>query len=255
MGRRNLTPIKPGMRFRRLTVIGRAKSTSPKNPQWECRCDCGGTSQPRVSDLRNGRAKSCGCLKNEFKDITGQRFGRLVALYRAGRNHSNRMTIWHCRCDCGRECEVRLGDLGKTKSCGCLNRENRERTARLNYRHGDTASSLYHCWQQIKKRCLNPKNKGFKNYGGRGIKIAPEWVNDFVAFRDYINQNLGPRPKGYSLDRIENDEGYEVGNLRWSSRSEQRHNSRTSRVNKVVDAALRDEFAKLRRQRSFRRVY
>src|SRR6516165_2533471 len=161
MGRRNLTPIKPGMRFGRLTVIGRAKSTSPKNPQWECRCNCGGTSQPRVSDLRNGRAKSCGCLKN----------------------------------------------------------------------------------------------KGFKNYGGRGIKIAPEWVNDFVAFRDYINQNLGPRPKGYSLDRIENDEGYEVGNLRWSPRSEQRHNSRTSRVNKVVDAALRDEFAKLRRQRSFRRVY
>jgi hypothetical protein len=239
MDRRRLPQITPGMRFGRLTVISRAKS-DPRNPQWSCQCDCGNQTQSHTSSLRSGRSKSCGCLKKEFKDITGQRFGRLVALYRAGRNHSNRMTIWHCRCDCGRECEVRLGDLGtRTKSCGCLNRELiRERS----YRHGEARpnniSPLYVCWNNIKKRCLNPKNAGFKNWGGRGITIAPEWIDDFQAFHDYVTQNLGPRPKGYTLDRIDNDGNYEPGNLRWAPRSQQNLNSRRSRVSKILNALL-----------------
>jgi hypothetical protein len=93
----------------------------------------------------------------------------------------------------------------------------------------------------MKQRCLNPKAKGYKNYGGRGITIAPEWIDDFQAFRDYVNQNLGPRPSPYhTIDRIENDEGYEPGNLKWSTKSQQIHNSRQSVVNKVLDAVLAD---------------
>src|SRR5262249_14940507 len=122
--------------------------------------------------------------------------------------------------------------------CGCLRSE---QTAQRNYRHGDATrdntTSLYKCWIQMKQRCLDPKAISFKNYGGRGITFAPEWI-EFIPFRDYIFQNLGPRPKGCSIDRIENNEGYYPGNLKWSTSSEQTHNSRRSRLNRVVGCAI-----------------
>ena len=64
-------------------------------------------------------------------------------------------------------------------------------------------SPLYQCWQGMRNRCLNPKTRNFKNYGGRGIRIAPEWADDFHAFWLYVIQNLGPRPEGRSIDRID----------------------------------------------------
>jgi hypothetical protein len=78
--------------------------------------------------------------------------------------------------------------------------------------------------------------EGFKNYGGRGIQMAPEWVEDFVAFRDYVNQNLGPRPKGGTIDRINNDEGYFPGNIRWATRSVQSNNTRCTKLGKILSA-------------------
>jgi hypothetical protein len=110
-------------------------------------------------------------------------------------------------------------------------------------RHGDTAhnsiSPLYQCWLNIKQRCLNHKNPDFEHYGGRGISMATEWIDDFVAFKIYVNQNLGPRPSSkHTIDRIENSEGYEAGNLKGSTRTEQNHNTRRSPINKAVDAAL-----------------
>jgi hypothetical protein len=78
--------------------------------------------------------------------------------------------------------------------------------------------------------------------------MAPEWINDFAAFRDYINEHLGPRPKGHSIDRIENDEGYFPGNLRWATQSQQVHNSRRSRINKAVDTVLREIINRRRRR-------
>ena len=74
--------------------------------------------------------------------------------------------------------------------------------------------------------------------------MAPEWIEDFQAFQVYINKTLGPRPKGYSIDRIENDEGYYPGNLRWATSTEQAHNKRSSKINKVIDAILRECIAR-----------
>jgi hypothetical protein len=107
-----------GQRFGRLTVIGRAGSTSIGNTRVECRCDCGNITQPHTADLRRGTTQSCGCLSKEkaskraqkqfTKDITGQRFGRLIALHPTGERRNDKI-IWRYRCNCGREIETRAG--------------------------------------------------------------------------------------------------------------------------------------------------
>jgi hypothetical protein len=310
MGRPSPIPIALGERFGRLTVIERAEPTSSGLPRFKCRCDCGRITQPRAANLRNGATKSCGCLQKEraskcnTKDITGQRFGRLVALYPTGERRKDRVIVWRLRCDCGKEIEHSIHHLGgDTKSCGCLRKEatskrfrfakeltgqrfgrltvicrvepdrwgkaqfkcrcdcgkitqtsanelqrggtkscgcyKKEVTSKRQYRHGGSKSLFYDCWIQIKERCFKPKNKSFKHYGERGITMAPEWINDFQAFRDYVNQNLGPRPSPkHSIDRIENYEGYFPGNLRWASPSQQQYNSRRSRIDKIVNTVL-----------------
>jgi hypothetical protein len=175
----------------------------------------------------------------------GQKFGRLTVIGRTESTPSGK-TRWKCRCDCGKITQSYASNLrcGRTKSCGCLQKEAvSKHNAKRNYRHGNATrnnkSSLYECWINIKARCLNPKNASFKNYGGRGISIAGEWVDDFPAFKKYIDQNLGPKPKGdYSIDRIENHENYVVGNLRWAPRSIQNNNSRHSLIEKALTAVL-----------------
>ena len=112
-----------GMKFNRLTVIGSAGTDGRQHRLWECKCDCGGTTFATTSDLRHGHKKSCGCLKrvSHAKDITGQRFGMLTVMKRAGTN-KHRKALWKCKCDCGRTTVVSSVDLvtGNTKSCGCL---------------------------------------------------------------------------------------------------------------------------------------
>lgn len=82
----------------------------------------------------------------------------------------------------------------------------------------------YHTWEGIKARCLRPQDKDYPRYGGRGITICEEWINDFDAFYAYV----GPRPKGKTLGRINNDKNYEPGNVKWESRKEQASNRRNS---------------------------
>ena len=105
---------------------------------------------------------------------------------------------------------------------------NRRRTkhgATVNARSGKT-DNLYKLWVSVKDRCLNPKHKAYHRYGGRGITIAPEWVNDFAAFRAAV----GVRPKGATLDRIDNNKGYEPNNVRWTTRKVQANNRETNVV-------------------------
>src|SRR5690242_9916571 len=154
----------------------------------------------------------------KYIDMTGDVYGRLTVLERvAGK--------WRCLCECGNETTVGRTELrrGNTKSCGCGAVENRARQAERAVRrtHGMDRSPEYRSWQAMKSRCLNPNVPAYPRYGGRGITIWPEWVDDFAAFYAHI----GPRPSlAYSLDRIDNDGSYVPGNVRWATASEQAFN-------------------------------
>jgi hypothetical protein len=148
-----------------------------------------------------------------------------------------------CRCDCGSVKEVQGRNLqrGQSRSCGCLKRE-LQRTRLPNIAHGDAAgkkTTLYRLWVGIKTRCLNTRDHAYPRYGGRGITLHPAWEQDYVAFRDWIQANLGPRPEGCSLDRIDNDGNYTPGNLRWATAAVQANNRRDSVV-KLTAKDVRD---------------
>lgn len=121
-----------GQRFGKLVVIEKAESKN-KQTRWLCQCDCGNTKIAVGVQLKRGRIKSCGCLvkeknkQNNFKDITGQKFGKLTAIKPIGMTN-NRNTIWLCQCDCGNFKEVRGDQLrdGSTQSCGCLGKSKGE---------------------------------------------------------------------------------------------------------------------------------
>ena len=151
-----------------------------------------------------------------LKDITGQRFGRLVAIrpISTGRN-----VDWVCQCDCGNETRVSGSNLhGNTKSCGCLRREIGKTK---NAVHSMTKSREWNSWRAMRERCSMPSHNSYKYYGAKGVRVADEFM-DFSRFFAY----MGKCPDGYSLDRINASGNYEPGNVRWASSHEQRINRR-----------------------------
>lgn len=157
-------------------------------------------------------------------DLTDQVFGRLTAIKLAGKN-KHRQNLWHCRCVCGNEIVTPANSLrtDNSTSCGCLRDE---KALAANTKHGMCKHPLYMTWHTMTQRCHNPKAHAYEIYGGRGIAVADEF-RDVTAFIDYVEKELGPKPsKQHSLDRINNDLGYERGNLRWASKGEQSRNRR-----------------------------
>lgn len=159
------TPIQPGERFGKLTVIGVAPRATDGEPllEWECRCDCGQTTRASAHYLVRGRKKSCGC-----------------AHYGHQRKHGEAI----------------------------------ENTVE------------YRTWSSMKSRCIHEGHPRYDLYGGRGIRVAPEWVASFESFLKHVGRRPGPR---YSLDRIDNDGHYEPGNVRWATSAQQGNNRRTNR--------------------------
>lgn len=166
-------------------------------------------------------------LPKQAKDITGQRFGRLVALGPIGKTPSTQIK-WHCQCDCGNTVDVVSQSLreGITLSCGCLRRENFTRRKTI---HGLAGHPVYRTWKGIVTRCTNPNTIGYENYGGRGITICDEWRHDFVLFFEHVSKLPHYGEDGYSIDRLNNSLGYFAGNVRWATPTEQNRNSRHNR--------------------------
>jgi hypothetical protein len=153
------------------------------------------------------------------KDLTGMRFCGLVVTARLGSKHGH--SSWVCRCDCGKEVVALSHNLvrGKYGSCGCLK-------SLATKTHGYSKRAEYSSYKHAKKRCTNASDINYPKYGGRGIKFLFQNFEEFIA-------HIGPMPRSYerlTLDRIDNNDHYRPGNVRWATYKQQRKNQRPGRA-------------------------
>lgn len=158
-----------------------------------------------------------------FIDITGNKYNKLTVIKRV-ENAKDGETRWLCKCNCGNTTIVAASNLknNNVKSCGCLNYENRWGI------HFKSKTRLYNILSGIKTRCLNKNNPTYKNYGGRGITVCQEWLDDFMNFYNWAIEN-GYEDK-LTIDRIDNNGNYEPNNCRWVTPKVQSNNVRTNLI-------------------------
>lgn len=156
-------------------------------------------------------------------DISGKRFGRILVLKYVGNSR------WLCRCDCSNEKIIRRDALiqGRTKSCGCFQKEIAAKQVRQrSLKHGDFGTKLYGIWAGMKRRCYNPRTKYYEDYGGRGITVCDEWKNDYSKFKEWALAN--GYQEGLSIERVDVNKGYSPDNCKFITINEQNSNKRIS---------------------------
>lgn len=151
--------------------------------------------------------------------LEGEEFGswRVLARWKPKKGNAQ---VWLCRCSCGAEVSVCQSTLVGGKSTKC------RQCAWGKEFHGLRRHELYSVWQNMRRRCQDPKAIGYENYGARGISVHEPWVSSFPIFLRDIYKEIGPRPSGTSLDRVNNDGNYEPGNVRWATSKAQANNRR-----------------------------
>lgn len=171
---------------------------------------------------------ACKNLDNYLPEIIGKRYGKTVVINHLGSNkHGKR--IWSMQCDCGVKHVSTTGDLssGRVTSCGCASKD---RISKLKYKHGHAKASgnsvEYQTYNHMLGRCFNQNKPDYRHYGGRGITVCDRWRESFENFL----ADMGSRPAGMSLDRIDVNGNYEPGNCRWIPVAEQQSNKRNNRV-------------------------
>jgi hypothetical protein len=223
-----------GMKFGHWLVVAvhpeRYRDGNSVYVLWDCVCRCGTKRAVRGKDLRNGKSTGCGGCSKRI-DLVGQRFDRLkvLALHPERRRWGNSVTAcWLCRYDCGVESVVAGSELrrGRTRSCGCLQRENQRKSVTT---HGMSKTRIYRRWCGMLARCRNPNHPAYAYYGGRDdvpITVC-EYYCDFVNWFADIGYQLDDNH--LSQDRINNDRGYEPGNLCCADAATQLRNRRPYR--------------------------
>lgn len=218
-----------GQVFGSLTVVSRAENLVYKGGKikvrWNCLCECGNktvkySNQLKVAD----KPVSCGCMTPKAKskyDINGGVFGFLTVLEKSqkkvGRNY-----LWSCKCECGNIISVLSTVLrkGEKKSCGCKTKAETSGT------HGMYGTPTHNTWRTMIERCTRPYHKSYEKY--KTVSICSRWMESFENFYE----DMGERPEGTTLDRLDNNMGYSKENCRWATGTQQQQNKKPNYINK-----------------------
>jgi hypothetical protein len=163
---------------------------------------------------------------SRIKNIIGQKFYKLLVVSDSGYRTKSRAIKWQCLCDCGKTVLVDGSTLVglKQKSCGCASKDVIHQV-----KHGHSTKSgtskTYYCWANMIQRCTNPKNIKYKNYGARGINVNPNWQ---ISFENFL-LDMGEKPTGLTLERIDVNKGYFKENCTWASNKTQANNKTSNR--------------------------
>lgn len=184
-------------------------------------------------------------------DLAGKRFGMLVIiekdLVRSGKN-----TYWKYVCDCGRLASVATSKLtAGQKSCGCLTRDTiGRRSIKHSHTVGHEVSPTYRSYRAMIARCYYKSQKAWPEYGGRGIAVCDRWLNGdgvLSGFQCFL-KDMGERPDGKTIDRLDNSKGYFLENCRWATPTEQSRNTRSVILTEEKVVLIRKAYADGARQ-------
>lgn len=230
MGRANNFIDLSGQKIGMLTIVSRNtdKRTS-EAVHWNCICVCGNSTITITSHLRSGHTKSCGCLikKENRKNRIDEKYGMLTVI--SFNCKEKNKVRWNCKCLCGNTTVVSASNLasGAVKSCGCLKK------ASHNVKHGQSNKRIGHIWDNMKARCCREGSQAYANYGGRGITICNEWLENSSNFYEWAFSH------GYNdsltIERINVNGNYEPSNCVWAKWSTQARNKRNTLGQEVAN--------------------
>lgn len=214
-----------GNKYGKWTVVGEPQYDKHKIKVIMCRCECGTEKLVRTDSLMRGQSTKCRrCMydSRESSPVIGLKFGKYTVLSIDGRKNNSCMML-KCQCDCGNIKVVAKTSLTSGKTTQCIkcsaNMRNKARA-----KHNMVGTITYNTWRNMTKRCRDPKFRDYHCYGGRGITVCDRWL----VFENFL-EDMGERPAGLQLDRINNDGNYEPGNCRWTTPKVNANNRRRTK--------------------------